>query len=102
MPQPVSLIEAGGGHSCAVADGAVWCWGWNIHGQLGDGTTTDSAVPVAVQGLTGEVVALTLGDLFSCALMADGTANCWGSNDRGQLGVGTTAPSSVPMPVLTP
>ena len=41
----------GGGHTCAVDDSAaVWCWGWNFAGGLGDGTTTDSASPVPVVG----------------------------------------------------
>ena len=104
LPAPVQAIEGGGGHSCAIAgaEGAVYCWGWNLMGQLGDGSTTDSATPVAVTGLPGAAVALALGDLFSCALLADQRAFCWGSNDRGQLGTGTTNASNVPQPVLMP
>jgi alpha-tubulin suppressor-like RCC1 family protein len=68
-----------GRHSCAlVAGGSVWCWGPNEQGQLGDGTTADSAAPVQVQGLVG-VTAVAVGERYSCALAAHGEYFCWGS-----------------------
>jgi hypothetical protein len=62
LPDGVTAIAAGAYHTCALtAGGAVLCWGQNADGQLGDGTTTGSAIPVAVQDLSGEAVAITAG-----------------------------------------
>jgi alpha-tubulin suppressor-like RCC1 family protein len=76
----------------------VYCWGSNDQGQLGNGTTTDSAEPVPVQGLLGPVTALAAGFDFTCAI-ANQRIVCWGNNDHGQLGNGSTADSPVPLPV---
>jgi hypothetical protein len=85
-----------GGHSCALlGDGTVRCWGANDHGQLGAPTPGDAgAAPSpsplpAVIGL-GPVAAVTAGRGFTCALLADTTARCWGDNQNGELGTGTT------------
>ena len=51
----VTAIASGDWHSCAVADGRVACWGWNVYGQLGNNSTTTSTVPFAVD--TGGVLA---------------------------------------------
>ncbi len=68
----------GGDHTCVVlSDGTVKCWGSNGLGQLGDGTTTDSNVPVAVNGIT-TAVAVTAGAIHTCALLSDGAVQCWG------------------------
>jgi len=90
-------------HVCAVADGAAYCWGSNVRGQLGDGTTTDSTVPVAVDvtgGLAGKTVTeVSAGSLFTCAI-ADDAAYCWGDSTYGKLGIGsTTGASPVPLAV---
>jgi alpha-tubulin suppressor-like RCC1 family protein len=77
----------------------VKCWGGNRHGQLGDGTTTDSLVPVDVAGLTSGVVAIGLGSSHACALTQEGAVKCWGANDRGQLGDGTTTDRTTPVGV---
>jgi alpha-tubulin suppressor-like RCC1 family protein len=78
--------------SCAVkADGTVVCWGDNSLGQLGDGTTTPSHVPVAVKGLTN-AVQVSAGWDHTCALKSDGTVACWGNNEYGQLGNNTNTP----------
>src|SRR5205085_791395 len=67
--------------------GAPWAWGSNEHGELGSGTTTNSAVPVAVSGLAG-VVAMAAGTGHSLALTSGGTVWSWGDNYYGQLGTG--------------
>ena len=86
----VVQVSAGGTHTCALlADTTVSCWGYNLGGQLGDGTTVSRATPAPVPGLTG-VVQLSAGDFYTCALLADGTARCWGENFHGQIGDGTT------------
>ena len=97
---PVAEIGAGGGFTCALADGAVWCWGWNNHGQLGreDGS---ALVPGPVEGLQG-VVDLAVGDTHACVRLGDGSIVCWGDNERGQLGDGTRRSSSRPVAVQLP
>lgn len=83
----ITAIAAGGGHSCALDNaGSVWCWGDNVYGQLGNGTRTDSPVPVAVARLSGPAAAVGTGEFHSCALMAGGGVECWGWNDEAQLG----------------
>jgi len=77
---------------------AVAAWGSNGQGQLGNGTTTSSDVPVAVSGLSG-VEALAAGDDFSVALMDNGTVMTWGENTAGQLGNGTNTSSDLPVAV---
>ena len=93
-------LAVGGYHNCALlADRTVRCWGRNQDGQLGNGNnTTDAGTPQTVSGLSG-VAALALGGYHSCALMPDGTARCWGRNDRGQVGDGTSNSSSTPVVV---
>ena len=101
----VTAITAGSGHSCALhQDGTISCWGSNEQGQLGNGTSgedADSAVPVRVNGIT-DATAIAIADAHSCALHQDGTITCWGNNEQGQLGNGTSgedADSAVPVRV---
>jgi alpha-tubulin suppressor-like RCC1 family protein len=85
--------------SCAlVAGGAIECWGNNVDGELGNGTTTNSDVPVNVSGLT-TAIQVSAGDYSTCALFGNGTAQCWGDNLYGGLGNGTYVPSDVPVNV---
>ncbi len=85
---------------CAVlATGAMSCWGFNGSGQLGNGTRTDSDVPVAVSGITDAVSVSGDGLDSYCAVLATGHIACWGYNGVGQLGNGTTATTDVPVPV---
>jgi alpha-tubulin suppressor-like RCC1 family protein len=86
----------GYGHICAaLGSGAVRCWGYNAGGQLGNGTRTNSnlPVPVAVDNVRrGPSVSGGAG--FSCALRADGTARCWGNDGSGELGDAASRPAS--------
>jgi alpha-tubulin suppressor-like RCC1 family protein len=86
--KPVA-VGAGLWSSCALlSNGTVKCWGLNMYGELGDGTVNDSATPVAVQGLTGAVYLGAQNGYTNCAVLADGTARCWGSGLYGSLGNG--------------
>lgn len=95
----VSDVSAGKGHSLAVkANGTVWAWGDNTYGQLGDGTTAHSNIPVQVRTLT-DVVAVSAGDGFSLALKSNGEVYSWGRNNRGQLGLGDIVDRKLPVKV---
>jgi len=97
----VKAVSAGLGYTCAVkSSGGVLCWGYNGHGELGDGTTKDSAIPVEVVGLGSGATAVSAGWAHSCAVTSAGAVRCWGSNALGQLGDGTIAASKVPVGVV--
>ncbi|MTB08034.1 MAG: hypothetical protein F2934_13005, partial [Actinobacteria bacterium] len=98
----VVAITVGGGHACALlSTGAVKCWGTNGQGELGDGTSTGSNVPVGVQGLNSGVVSISAGTNSTCALLADRSVRCWGRNSEGALGIGQTGgPRFVPTAVV--
>jgi alpha-tubulin suppressor-like RCC1 family protein len=99
VPEAIS-ISNGQNHACALTDlGAVKCWGYNYYGQVGDGTTADRSIPVNVAGLNSGVTAISAGYRHTCALMQTGAVKCWGANDFGQLGNGTTSSSSSPVNV---
>lgn len=94
-------LDVGVLHTCGVTSGGTtYCWGANGRGQLGDGTTTNSPVPVGVSGgLTLQSV--TAGGYafgHTCGLTSGGAAFCWGSNDRAQLGTGTSDLNAHPAP----
>ena len=80
-------LSAGRAHTCALSTGGqLSCWGHNDRGQLGNGTQTDSRVPVLVSGALS-FKAVSAGDAHSCAITVANELYCWGDNGRGQLGV---------------
>jgi alpha-tubulin suppressor-like RCC1 family protein len=96
----VAEVALGDRHSCARKEGGtLWCWGYNDYGQLGDGTTVHKSSPGGVPALGTAVVEVALGGHQSCARKEDGSLWCWGRNDFGQLGDGTTALRSSPVVV---
>jgi alpha-tubulin suppressor-like RCC1 family protein len=97
---PVKSMALGAWHLCALTEaGDVFCWGGNSSGQLGDGTRTTPDAPVKVNGLSGPVTALAAGSDHTCALSAGGGVMCWGDNQYGQLGDGTTELKTIPVAV---
>jgi alpha-tubulin suppressor-like RCC1 family protein len=98
----VTAIACGRNHSLALmSDNTVRAWGRNHRGQLGNGSFDDQPVrsPVAVSNLT-DVVAIAAGHNHSLALLRNGSVWAWGSNERGQLGDGTTEMRLLPVPAL--
>jgi alpha-tubulin suppressor-like RCC1 family protein len=87
----VTAISAGFSACARLSDGTVECWGDNTYGELGNGTTNTSSnpIPVAVSGLTG-VTAIAAGYYDTCALLSNGTVECWGDNSYGELGNGSS------------
>jgi alpha-tubulin suppressor-like RCC1 family protein len=108
----VSAIAVGENHTCALVSGGVKCWGTNGNGQIGDAATAGGSgvgwgltpvviirtTPSDVSGLgSGSgVVAIAAGDGHSCALMNNTQVKCWGWNNFGQLGNGTTVSTVQP------
>ena len=83
--------------------GAAYCWGWNVVGQLGDGTTDNRTTPVVVSMPAGVTFAsLMSGMAYNCALTSAGAAYCWGDNHRGELGDGTNTQRRTPVAVSMP
>jgi alpha-tubulin suppressor-like RCC1 family protein len=90
-------ISAGRTHSCAVSNGAGYCWGTN-GGALGNGGMATSPTPVAVSGVAvfGSVLA---GYAHSCGVTPAGVGYCWGNNNTGAIGDGTQSVSTIPVQV---
>lgn len=87
----IEAISAGSSHTCALAtSGSVQCWGSNLSGQLGNGTFSNSALPTVVVSLSTPAIRIAAGGLHTCALLETGTVACWGRNEYGQLGDGTS------------
>ena len=98
------LIAAGEDHSCAIkADGTVRCWGEGSSYRLGYGNNGDRSTPTATAslGTNRTAVDITAGDTHTCVILDDGTVSCWGSNNYGELGDGTTTTRSTPTQTLS-
>ena len=90
-------------HTCALhQNGTISCWGGGFYGELGNGQSgrnANSLIPMQVFGIT-DATAIAAGYQHSCALHRDGTMSCWGRNEWGQLGDGTTRDRSTPVRVV--
>jgi alpha-tubulin suppressor-like RCC1 family protein len=92
-------VTTGGDHTCGIQlDGTLWCWGRNLHGQLGLGDARDSDRPQQVQS-DATWTDVTAGAQHTCAITDDATLWCWGDNDSGELGLGDETDRSVPTEV---
>jgi alpha-tubulin suppressor-like RCC1 family protein len=117
VPVPVAgltdtqVISAGGAHTCAaITNGTAYCWGANDSGEVGDGTTARRTLPT-VAGLPVHAAHISAGGYYAnseppqsrshtCAVVTNGTAFCWGRNNRGQLGNGSTTEQFSPVQVF--
>jgi alpha-tubulin suppressor-like RCC1 family protein/uncharacterized protein YjdB len=93
---PFSHFTASWDLTCGVTTSfRVYCWGYNHKGQIGNGTTTDTNVPVEIaQGL--DIRQIKAGYKRSCGQTSTGLVYCWGANDEGQVGDGTTTDRLLP------
>jgi alpha-tubulin suppressor-like RCC1 family protein len=98
---PFASMDVSVGHTCGLtAAGAAYCWGLNEFGELGDGTTTNRFTPEPVAMPPGVTFAsVTTGTYHTCGVTLAGNALCWGRNDSGQLGDGTTTDQLTPVSV---
>lgn len=97
----VTDLTIGYRHACAIVAGEVSCWGNNELGQLGNGTTTMSYAPVAVE-LPGPATDVAAGQTHSCAVVASADVYCWGNGSQGQLGDGVLHQTVTPVQVDLP
>jgi alpha-tubulin suppressor-like RCC1 family protein len=102
----LTQVSVGQGSACAIdRSGHAYCWGANESGQLGDGSTASSTVPVAVDpsgALAGQTLRqISVGENEACAVDTAGQSYCWGGGMYGDLGDGSAAGSDVPAPVDT-
>jgi alpha-tubulin suppressor-like RCC1 family protein len=99
LPGPATQIVAGAVHSCALlGDGRAYCWGQNLHGQVGDGTNQNRSTATAVAG-TVRFRSISAGGALTCGTTATGEQYCWGLNQAGQLGDGSRQNRNTPTAV---
>ena len=89
----VRQFGVGQDHACAVLKtGKVSCWGWNLYGQLGNNSTSNENEPIEVTLAEGKTaLAVSAGFFHTCAILSDHSVVCWGYNENGELGVGTSS-----------
>ena len=99
----VSAIATGEAFTCVLTvSGGVRCWGYNLKGQLGDGSTISRVSPPTKNvALLGPTAYISTGQSFACALLTDASVQCWGLNDAGQLGYGDTSQRASPGALLS-
>ena len=104
MEWSFSQFTSNGAHTCALTTtGQAYCWGRGYGGQLGNNSTTNSLIPVAVQMPAGvSFQSIAAGITHTCALTTGGKAYCWGENSQGQLGNNSTTNSLIPVAVQMP
>ena len=104
MEWSFSQFTSNGGYTCALTTtGQAYCWGLNNQGQLGNNSTTNSRIPVAVQMPAGvSFQSITANNVHTCALTTEGKAYCWGQGSSGQLGNNSTTASRIPVAVQMP
>ena len=96
-----TFVGSGQASSCALS-GVAYCWGRNNHGQLGNGLTTNSSIPVAVSG-GRQLSKLSVGWEHVCGIeLGSNLLYCWGRNDNGDLGDGTAVDRTTPVEVSWP
>ena len=98
------LIAAGEDHTCAIqSDGSVRCWGEGDNGRLGYGGTANKNTPTATSSLGSgrTAIDITAGGDHTCAVLDNGSVACWGLNNYGQLGDGTTTNRQTPTQTLS-
>ena len=89
-------VASGAVHTCGInPTGGLRCWGWNLYGRLGDGTTTDRLTPTTINSGT-TYTAIAAGGHHTCGITTSGGLKCWGRNEYGQLGDGTTTNRHTP------
>lgn len=93
----VIAVTVGAHHTCVLmTNGGVKCWGFNEHGELGDGTQESKLNSVNVTDLPTDVVAISASSYHTCALITNGSVKCWGQNSNGALGNGTRIDQAIP------
>lgn len=100
VPGAARTVATSQRHTCAILEDAnVACWGAGRLGDLGDGRGLDSYAPVVTAPIDGVPVAIASGEGHVCVITSDDHARCWGGNDQGQVGDGTTIAQRVPIAV---
>lgn len=100
---PFVQVASGQVHRCGRSTtGTAWCWGFNLVGQVGNGTTTNAQFPVQIPGGAPPYAQLTAGAAHTCALTSMGAAWCWGLGNSGQLGNNLASIQLSPVAVQAP
>jgi alpha-tubulin suppressor-like RCC1 family protein len=96
-------VTVGGQHACALlANGSIECWGSDAGGALGDADDDSSGTPVPVAGISDALAVAATDSDNTCALLQGGQVDCWGPNEDGEVGNGTTTEQDTPTPVELP